>query len=79
MTETESRLHEGAVFQGFWLGLVIGVLAWLWYLPRSGTATRARIAEAGKELRETIEPTERLTESIAAGKAIAQQHRQQRD
>jgi hypothetical protein len=74
MTEKDKdSLHEGAVFQGFLLGAIVGGLMWLWRLPQSGDALRARLFGAGRDLRERLTPGDPVADSLAEGKAIARQ------
>lgn len=61
------RLDDGTMFWGILIGLVMGIVAWLPRLPRSGTQTQ-------QQLRETLE-RDPIEESIAEGKALAQQRR----
>lgn len=72
-----NRLDENAVLWGFLAGAVMGMVWWLWRVPRSGAATRAQISDAGQQLREKITPSDTVADSLAEGKAIARQHREQ--
>jgi gas vesicle protein len=71
------RLDENTVLWGFLSGIVVGVLAWLWRVPRSGATTRAQIHDAGQQLRDKIVPADTIADSLSEGKAIAHRHREQ--
>lgn len=75
--DTHERLHEPSVLQGFLMGFLIGALLWLWRLPQRGAANRERLANAPRDLREKLDATEAVSQSIAEGKTLAQQRKQQ--
>jgi gas vesicle protein len=74
---TSKRLHEASVLQGFLVGFLVGALLWLWRLPQRGAANRERLVNAPRDLREKLDATEAVSQSIAEGKALAQQRKQQ--
>lgn len=76
--KTWRRLDETTVLWGFLCGIVMGVLLWLWRVPRSGAATRAQINGVRQQLRQKIVPADTIAESLSQGKAIAQRHQEQR-
>jgi gas vesicle protein len=75
--ESSNRLHEQSVLQGFLVGFLVGALLWLWRLPQRGATNRERLVNAPRDLREKLDATEAVSQSIAEGKALAQQRKQQ--
>lgn len=59
-------LHEGRVFQGFVLGLAVGALVALFYLPRLNIPRLAQRATS------TLQ-RDPLAEGLAEGREVAQQ------
>lgn len=79
MNETQNDLDAGALVWGVILGLIVGGVAALFGVPRSGTATRQQISETGQNLRDKVEtslkPADPVAESLAEGKAAARRRR----
>jgi gas vesicle protein len=70
------NLDDGAVFWGAILGFMAGAIVWFFNLPRRGIITRQTLRGAGDNLRERLEATDPVTESIEEGKALARQRQQ---
>ncbi len=82
MTTGPVETHEpdgaGIFLFGLILGGLVGTFAGLWNAPQSGEALRDRVLRRGDALRNRAEGLvagERIEQSIAEGKALAQQHR----
>lgn len=76
--ETYEPDGAGAFLFGLVLGGLIGAFAGLWNAPQSGEALRDRVLRRGDALRDKaggLVAGERIEQSIAEGKALAQQHR----
>ena len=70
------QLDEGAVFWGAIVGFMVGGLVWFFNAPRRGLITRKALRGAGDNLRERLEATDPVTDSIEEGKALAKQRQQ---
>jgi gas vesicle protein len=64
------------------IGLLAGVAAALWYLPKSGQRLRESLMSAARRTGESLQaqvesvtPTDSVAESIARGKAAARRRR----
>lgn len=68
------QLNEGTVVKGVLIGALVGGLAWLWRLPRSGAITRALMSDASHEICSKLDPASAAKDSIAQGKALARRN-----
>ncbi len=70
----QNELDGGLLIVGILAGLLIGGLAALLTVPKSGRAFRQSVGETGQNLRSTLEdaiPSDPIAESLAEGKAAA--------
>lgn len=69
---TRSRIHEGAAFSGFLLGLIIGGLTTLFRGPRIRLHTlRPPSGDAIRSVTEKLKPHDTLQQSIEEAKQTA--------
>lgn len=72
----------GTFFCSGVIGLIVGVISTLWYLPRNGRRLRDSLMTALRRTQNTIQtrvdavtPSDSVAESIAQGKAAARRRR----
>lgn len=68
----KNKLHDATVFWGAIIGFFAGAIVWLFRVPKRGEDTRQEIVETGRD----IIDRDPVKDSLAEGKALAQEHRQ---
>ncbi|MEL7433692.1 MAG: YtxH domain-containing protein [Chloroflexota bacterium] len=69
------NLHDATVFWGTLIGFFIGGILWLFRVPKRGEDTRHEIVSTSREIIER----DPVKESLAEGKALAQEHQSKRE
>jgi gas vesicle protein len=75
-SDDSAQLDDGAVLWGAIVGFVVGAVVWFFNTPRRGLITRQALRGAGDNLRERLEASDPVTDSIEEGKALAKQRQQ---
>lgn len=73
--KTRNRWDESTVLGGFLWGMLIGAVVAAWRLPRAIIEQRAQLAHP-QALIARMRPADTLAESLAEGKALAEERRQ---
>jgi len=78
MSAHNQRWDDNMMVMGFLIGVLVGGIITLLRLPRTGKEMRQALFKQGAELRQQIEATDTVEQSLREGKAAAQRQQSQK-
>lgn len=69
--ERKQKADNSGFFGGIIIGMAVGIALTLWHLPKQLLEKRQHFIKSTQSLRQQIEPSELINDSITHGKALA--------